>query len=164
MNNDFYVPKFRNVFNKLFKPWQIIWNKDENNSTYRWKQGFRSPSYFSSYWDKIHMIWNKPFKGLQFSTFCTFVVLCSQHQPACHPVKPGPWWQPSPPGSQPAPRVCPCQGRLWMESHNRGLLCLPSFAEHVFKVPPCSVCQYLIPLCGRIIFQCVCIRSPLNGQ
>ena len=66
----------------------------------RWKQDFKSPSYFSSYWVKIHMTWNKPLKGIRLRTLCTSIVLCSQYQPACHLVKPGPWgpsppWQPA---------------------------------------------------------------------
>lgn len=51
VNNDFYVPQFRNMFNKLFKPQYEI--KMRNNWHAVWKQVSKS-SYFSSYWGKIH--------------------------------------------------------------------------------------------------------------
>lgn len=163
VNNDFYVPKFRNMFNKLFKPWQIIWNKDENNSTYRWKQGFKSlviflPIEVKFTWYEINHL--KAYDSVHFANSWCCAASTSQLVTR---------WSRSLGAALLALAPSQLQGSVragvaceW--SHTTGAFCLPSFTEHVFTDPPCSVCQYFIPLCGRIIFQCVFIRPPVDGQ
>lgn len=60
VNNDLGVPTFRNMFNTLFKHWQIIWNKDKNSSEYKLQlvTGFQKSPLLFFYLSKIHMIWN----------------------------------------------------------------------------------------------------------